>query len=245
VTVERRLSEALSAFDRVEPSPDLFARVERSLAEDLAHRRRIRRWALAAAGSLAVAATAVAGLSSVSSEGRVVAPAWGIRAVEFAVLIGLTVVLGPAIRRFGSLFVEDVFRLSPDTGTRFLKLIDVAYYLVFLGYALAGVVLQSAGRELLLASLLGTLFDRVGGLLLMMGLLHATTIAVLPVIGLLHASIVRRHRRAALGASAPPPSARAQQAERVVRLMLWLVVAAVVVQVLVGIGVVVGIGIAG
>ncbi len=245
MTLERRLTEALAAFDRVEPSPDLFARVERSLAEDLAHRRRVRLWALVTAGSLGAAVAAVVLMASVSPVGRVTAPAWGIRAIELAILIGLTVALGPAIRRFGALFVDDVFRSSPDTGARFLKLIDVAYYLVFLGYALSGIVLQNAGRDLSIALLLRTLLDRVGGLLLLMGLLHAATIAMLPLIGLLHASTVRRHRRAALGAAAPPPSPRAEQAERVVRIMLWLLIAAIVVQMLVGLGVVVGIGIAG
>ncbi len=184
-------------------------------------------------------------MASYSPAGRFVAPAWGIRAIESAILIGLTVALGPAIRRFGVLFVEDVFPSSPDTGARFLRLIDVAYYLVFVGYVLSGIVLRNAGQELPITSLLRTLLDRVGGLLLLMGLLHAATIAVLPLIGLLHASTVRRHRRVALGAAAPPPSPRAEQAERLVRLIVWLVVAAAVVQVLVGVGVVIGIGISG
>jgi FtsH-binding integral membrane protein len=245
MSVERRLVEALAEFERVEPSPDLFARLEQSLAADRAHRRRVFRWTTAGVGGvLAVTATVVA-LATRAPTGSLIAPAWGVRLVELAVLVALIVALGPAIRRFGAIYVTEVFRISPETGRRFLALLDVAYYLVFVGYALVGVVLRDAGRMLRLDVLLRTMLDRVGGLLLLMGLLHAATIVVLPLIGLLHASVVRRHRRAALRSAAPPPSPRAEQAERVVRIVLWLAAAYVLVQVLVGLGVVLGIGIAG
>jgi hypothetical protein len=243
--VEARLVDALAQYDRVEPSVDLFQRIDRSLAEDRAHRQRVLRWTLGSAAGLVATSLAIVSISFVSPSGRLIAPAWGVRVIELAILGALTVALGPAIRRFGSIYVAGVFRLSPETGSRFLALIDVAYYLVFSGYAVAGVVLRSAGRNLPLASLLQTTAYRIGGLLLLMGLLHAVTIAVLPVIGLLHASIVRRHRRTGMGSNAPPPSPRAEQAERVVRIMLWAAITLVVVQVLVGLGVVLGIAIAG
>ena len=44
MNVERRLREALSEFDVVEPAPDLFRRVELSVAEDLVRRRPLRCW---------------------------------------------------------------------------------------------------------------------------------------------------------------------------------------------------------
>ncbi|MBI2237588.1 MAG: hypothetical protein HYU54_03565, partial [Actinobacteria bacterium] len=43
MSLEERLREVLRRTDEYEPSPDLFARVRRSIEEDAAHRRRIRR----------------------------------------------------------------------------------------------------------------------------------------------------------------------------------------------------------
>lgn len=246
MNAEERLAEALAEFDRVEPSPDLFARLQLSLAEDIAHRRRVRRWTIAAMVGTAATAIGIVVASSVSPvNGRVVASVTAIRAIEVAVLAGLIIVLGPAIRRFGAILVADTFRSSPETGRRLLGLLDVAYYLVFSGYVLAGTALRHLGREMSLSLLLRTLLDRVAGLLLLMGILHAVTVAVLPVVGLLNASIVRRHRRALMGGAAPPPSPRAEQAERVVRLVMWLVVALLVTQLLVGVGVAIGVGLGG
>ena len=41
MTVEQRLRDALHRADGYAPSPDLFARVQRSIEEDRAHRRRM------------------------------------------------------------------------------------------------------------------------------------------------------------------------------------------------------------
>ena len=54
MSVERRLRETLAAFDAVEPAPDLFQRVERSVAEDLVRRRRIGRWVAGAIGGVVI-----------------------------------------------------------------------------------------------------------------------------------------------------------------------------------------------
>ncbi|MEE8489776.1 MAG: hypothetical protein V3S43_05520, partial [Acidimicrobiia bacterium] len=43
MTVEERLTAAFRAADQYQPSPDLFAKVTRSIEEDASHRRRVRR----------------------------------------------------------------------------------------------------------------------------------------------------------------------------------------------------------
>ena len=42
-------------------------------------------------------------------------------------LSGLVVVLGPLIRRFGQVYVTDVYRATPHTGAALLPLMDIAY----------------------------------------------------------------------------------------------------------------------
>jgi hypothetical protein len=221
VSVEGRLKDTLAAFDAVEPAPDLFSRVERSVADDLTRRRRVGRWVASIIGSLSVAVLVVASLSSRAPDGTIVIPGWPAVAVETALLIGVVLAFGPLIRRFGSVFIDDVFEGSSDgVGSAFLRLLDVAYYLVFAGYIVLTVpVADLAGRPSL-RSLLDVAADRFGGLLLLMGIMHAATIAVLPLIGLIHASTVREQQRSAM--PAPPPSTPgAALAERVVRIVLW------------------------
>jgi hypothetical protein len=57
--IEERLREDLA--DRVghEPSPDLFDRVTRAIADDQARRRRLRRWLALGGGVTSGAATAL------------------------------------------------------------------------------------------------------------------------------------------------------------------------------------------
>ncbi len=72
--------------------------------------------------------------------------------------------------------------------------------------------------------------ERIGGLLLAMGILHAITIAALPVIGLVFASNWRRAVRAELGPDAPPPDPQAERADRIVRIIVWAVAAFLALQ---------------
>jgi hypothetical protein len=74
--------------------------------------------------------------------------------------------------------------------------------------------------------------ERIGGLLLVMGILHALTIAVLPVMGLIFASNWRRAARVALGSEAPEPNPPAETADRVATVIVWLVTAAIAAQAL-------------
>ncbi|MEE8491152.1 MAG: hypothetical protein V3S60_05885, partial [Acidimicrobiia bacterium] len=77
-----------------------------------------------------------------------------------------------------------------------------------------------------------SVLERIGGLLLVMGILHALTIAVLPVMGLIFASNWRRSARAALGSEAPESDTGAEKADRVATVIVWLVTAAIAAQAL-------------
>lgn len=242
MSVERRLRESLAAYDAVEPAPDLFRRVERSVAGDLDHRRRIRRWVAGAVGSVTLAVLVIAPFATVTRLGTVVVDSWPLVAVETALLIGVVLAFGPLIRRFGAVFTEDVFG---ESGGRldyaFLRLLDVAYYLMFGGYVILTVPIADLGREVSLGLQLEATAERFGGLLLLMGAMHAATITALPLIGLIHASTVREQQRTAMQA-ATPSTPQAAFAERLVRIVLWTagglaatVLAAIVLNIVVGV----------
>ncbi len=194
MSVEQLLRETFHRADTYEVSPDLFARIQRSIAEDHAHRRRVRAaaaWSLV--GLLSVAAYLVA-LAEVA-EGRVIWPWWSLELLTAAILITLIIVLGPLIRRFGGIFVSSVFIANPSTGRHFLRVLDVAYYLVFTAFVV--IETRVVPRDEWLgpdgtAVHLNSLTGRIGAMLLLMGILHAITIALLPVLGVVFSSIWRQ-----------------------------------------------------
>jgi len=184
VSVEQRLVDALRATDRVEPSLDLWTRVVHSIEEDRAHRRRVV-WSAAIALAIATV-LAVAGLSSAvdTPAGRQVRlPAMEL--IETSALVALVVVLGPAIRRFGRGYAHDLWRRTPDTPTALLRLLDVAYLLVFSGYILVTTNFGFGRSTIEVGQQVENLCWRVGGLVLTIGLLHAATIMTLPVVALI------------------------------------------------------------
>ena len=194
MSVEQLLRDTLHRADTYEVSPDLFARVQRSIAEDRAHRRRVRAaaaWSLAGLLSVAVYLVALAEVV----DGRVTWPWWALEALTAAILITLILVLGPLIRRFGGIFADSVFTAHPSTARHFLRVLDVAYYLVFTAFVL--IETQVVPREEWLGASgtavhLQWLTERIGAMLLLMGLLHAITIALLPVLGVVFSSIWRQ-----------------------------------------------------
>jgi hypothetical protein len=183
VNVEQRLVNALRAGDRIEPSPDLWSRVVHSIEEDQAHRRRV-------ITSFAVTIAVVAGLVVVGLLNVIDTPSGrqvripAMELIETFALIALVAVLGPAIRRFGRGYAHDLWRTTPDTPTALLRLLDVAYLLIFGGYILLTTYFDFAPSTTAVAEQVEDLFRRVGGLVLTMGLLHAVTIMILPLIAL-------------------------------------------------------------
>lgn len=110
---------------------------------------------------------------------------WVLELIVVGVLLTLLGILGPLIKRFGKGYAADVFRASPRTGKSFLVLMDIAYYLIFGAYVLFTVQFDRASgwaQEVSAAQLEDSAI-RVGGMLLLMGLLHGLNVLSLPVIG--------------------------------------------------------------
>ena len=110
-----------------------------------------------------------------------------------AVLVAIVVMLGPLIKRFGKSYAADVFRANPRTGKSYLVLMDFAYYLIFGAYILFALRFQrDTGWELTVGDdQIQATATRIGGMLLLMGVLHGLNVLSLPVIGRLF-SINRR-----------------------------------------------------
>ena len=141
MTMERRIQDAMRATAAYEPSPDLFAKVQKSIDQDKAHRRRVRNIVL----GVVVFVVAIASWFAVWWNPQPDAarlPWWSIVTAAVIVEIAVVVIVGPAIRRFGSIYADDIFRTCPETGGRFLALLDVAYYLVFVGVVAISIPLE-------------------------------------------------------------------------------------------------------
>lgn len=109
---------------------------------------------------------------------------WVIELVTTAVLVGIVVVLGPLIKRFGRAYAGDIFRGNPRTGKSYLVLMDVAYYLIFTAYILFTLTFTlPAEWEDDLGAQLQHEVARVGGMLLLMGALHGLNVLSLPLVG--------------------------------------------------------------
>jgi len=184
ITLERRLVDAFAdARDSVRENPDLFARVTRSLDEARARRR--FRWRLAGGIAAFVLANVVLALVLSYIDNRSFdMPWWVIELITNIVLVALAIGLGPFIKRFGRSYAADVFRANPRTGKSYLVLTDVAYYLIFTAFVLFTVTFvepdawqDSVGNQLKHE------VARVGGILLIMGILHAANVVALPFIG--------------------------------------------------------------
>ena len=183
MNVEQRLVNALRAGSQIEPSPDLWSRVVHSIEEDRAHRRRV-------VMSFATVTAIVAALVGIGMLNVIDTPAGrqvripAMELIETIALVSLVVVLGPTIRRFGRGYAHDLWRTTPDLPTALLRLLDVAYLLVFGGYILMTSYFDFGRSTVVVAEQIEELLQRVGGLLLTMGLLHAATIMTLPLIAL-------------------------------------------------------------
>ena len=201
-TVERRLREAMTDAP-VRPLPDLFARVQAGVADD--RRRRARRWRAAAYGLAGCAAVlaAVTPFTSVDN-GRISMSWWLLEVLTTTALVALALWLGPFIKRFGRAYAADVFHDNPLTGKSYIVLADIVYYLIFTAYILFTVRFEAApdwGGEVGPRQLQYET-ARVGGILLVIGVLHGLNLLVMPVLGRLF-SLNRR--------MVPPIRAREQR----------------------------------
>jgi len=229
MNLENRLTDALHRTDDYQPSVDLFARLNRSIEEDQAHRRRNRNVSAAVVIGFGILTSFLMALADRDPNGQLVLPKWSMQVVVFAVLTSCLLVLGPAIRRLGQPYLLDVFHMSPPTGNRFSRLLDIAYYLFFGGGILSSLDLTETGSLLPAAESLSSGVQQVALFLTVLGLAHVGNLLLLPIGGLLFSSLTRRALRRAAGSQAPPASERARKADR-------LVTAMVVISVLLGIG---------
>ena len=173
----REVRQAAQAF------LEMKARVERSIEEDRA-RRRFRARLAAGIASFAIANAALALALSDIRDGRIVMSWWVVELITNIVLVAIAIALGPFIKRFGRAYAADVFRANPRTGKSYLVLTDVAYYLIFTAFILFTVRFEEAESWV---ESRGELYQhelaRIGGILLIMGLLHTANVVALPVIG--------------------------------------------------------------
>ena len=203
--VEERLRTALAAgVAAAGESPDLFARVRLSIDEDRRRRTR-RRHTVAIAACLTGAVTALVAAVSDYREGTILMDWWILELLTTAILVAIAVWLGPLIKRYGKSFAADVFRANPRTGKSFIVLTDFAYYLIFFAYILFTVSYQASGdwSQTVNASQLEDETARVGGILLIIGLLHGVNLLALPVMG----RLLTLNRRLDEDIAAVPPPA--------------------------------------
>ena len=185
MSVDERLSAALAAgVAAVDDSDDLFTRVQMSIAED----RRLRRQRRRASGVLFCITAAIASIVAATidrREGDLIMDWWILEVLWFTGMVGLALWLGPFIRRFGKAYAADVFRANPRTGKSFIVLMDVAYYLIFFAYIMFTVQFEPAAdwENTVNANQLQASTVRLGGILLIVGLLHGLNVLTLPVMG--------------------------------------------------------------
>ena len=246
MNLERLLTDTLHTADDYVPSPDLFAKVQRSIEEDAAHRRRVRNtilWFVAAVAAVIVFLAATVRVES----GQVEMSFSSLELLVTAVMVAIVAVVGPAIRRFGQTYERAAFAGNPDTGTQVLRLLDIAYYLIFGAYIVMTLMfeppqdLSSIDRQFTDALLVEA--ERVGGLLLLMGLLHVVLLLALPIVGLVNSANQRRGRIAEGATSDDDLAARI---DRGVTVGAWVAAAYVFFQmVVVVLGILLGLGMGG
>lgn len=183
--LEQQLRDALTAGAAgLDESPDLFARVRLSIEEDRRLQARRRRTAAVVACGLGAMAAVVAAVTDVR-EGELLMDWWILELLSTVVLVGVALWLGPLIKRYGKSYAADVFRANPRTGKSFIVLTDFAYYLIFFSYILFTVSFEPKGgwADTVTAGQLQHETARLGGILLILGLLHGVNLLSLPIMG--------------------------------------------------------------
>ncbi len=202
--VEQRLRSALAdEAAGLDESDDLFARVALSIEDD--RRLRRQRWRrIAVIACIVGAFLAVVLATTERTKGELIMDWWVLELLWFVGMVFLALWLGPFIRRFGKSYAADVFRANPRTGKSFIVLMDVAYYLIFFAFILFTVQFEPDADwgQTVNANQLQACTVRLGGILLIVGVLHGLNVLMLPIIG----RILTLNRR--LDEETPPPEAR-------------------------------------
>ena len=185
--LEDRIAHALRT-EPTTPSPDLYDRVVESIEAD---RQRRRHGLTVLAGALvAAAATTVAVLAFTPrpKNGALAMSWWIVELGTTLVLVAIALWLGPFIKRFGRAYAADVFHDNPLTGKSFLVLTDIVYYLIFAAYIL--MTANFAPQDdwdfttgLVTAQQVQESVVRIGGILLVIGILHGLNLVLMPVLG--------------------------------------------------------------
>ena len=112
-------------------------------------------------------------------------PWWILEIATDLALVAIAVWLGPFIKRFGRAYAADVFHDNPLTGKSYIVLTDIVYYLIFAAYILF--TIRTEPPSLLTNDVTATqvkeMAARLGGILLIIGVLHGLNIVVMPVLG--------------------------------------------------------------
>ena len=171
------------------PTPEHIAPGHHNVHHHPAPRpRRLRRDVAAWVAGVAAATTLVLVLTP-RSNGELHMPWWILELATNLALIGIAVWLGPFIKRFGRAYAADVFHDNPLTGKSYIVLTDIVYYLIFSAYILFSVHFapQSTWNNqftgLVTAEQLTHEVARIGGILLIIGVLHGLNIVLMPVLG--------------------------------------------------------------
>ena len=180
--------DALHDGEAMRPSPDLFSRVVDSIDADRRRRKRQRGVAVLWVAALVLVSSLVTVLTPRNSQGVLIMPWWVLELAITAVLIAIALWLGPFIKRFGRAYAADVFHDNPLTGKSYIVLTDVVYYLIFTAYILFTVQFVppfdwDASLGNVTASQARFEVQRIGGILLIIGVLHGLNIVLMPVLG--------------------------------------------------------------
>jgi hypothetical protein len=110
---------------------------------------------------------------------------WVLELILAGILVVIVLVLGPFIKRFGRSYAADVFRANPRTGKSYMVLMDIAYYLIFTAFILFTTTFERPDDwgETVTAAQMETVLIRLGGMLLIMGVLHGLNVLSLPIVG--------------------------------------------------------------
>jgi hypothetical protein len=186
-TLEQRLHDALAEEAQETVSPDLFARVVGSIEDDRRRRHRVRRIVASWVAGIGLSAALIAIFIPKDKEGLHM-PWWILEVAATLGLVAIALWLGPFIKRFGRAYAADVFHDNPLTGKSYIVLTDIVYYLIFTAYILFTVRFEpDPGWRALLdeatAAQAKWEVERVGGILLIIGILHGLNIVLMPVLG--------------------------------------------------------------